>query len=339
VNNGDDHTVGCADCDYSATEAHSYEGGVCVCGAEEAVVDEYLDEGLTIMAKSLSFESYISVDYVVNNNVAKNYDSYYVAVSVAGGEEKVLEALPVAGTTIYNLFNVEVAPAQIASNLRATIYAVKDGVTYHGTPVDWSVREAAMSTINTSTNPGRVRLLVDMLNYGAQAQIRFGVSTNDLANNQLTPEQQALGTQENPTIAGEVTQTSNGVNAASFYMTGLALESAIETQFIMRATGYSAEQLELRITYGNTVETFDVDPVAGTTGYFTVFYRGMKIPQQRQPFSATIYDKATGLPLSVTQHLSIEALLVNTHAQRPDLANAAMKFGDSAQEYFGYVIQ
>ncbi|MDR0889715.1 MAG: InlB B-repeat-containing protein, partial [Oscillospiraceae bacterium] len=33
VNNGDDHTVGCADCDYSATEAHSYEDGVCVCGA------------------------------------------------------------------------------------------------------------------------------------------------------------------------------------------------------------------------------------------------------------------------------------------------------------------
>lgn len=48
TNNGDNHTVGCTGCDYSAVEDHTYVEGKCVCGAEEKVACDH--EWVTLAA-------------------------------------------------------------------------------------------------------------------------------------------------------------------------------------------------------------------------------------------------------------------------------------------------
>ncbi|MBO7151341.1 MAG: leucine-rich repeat protein, partial [Clostridia bacterium] len=60
----------------------------------------------------------------------------------------------------------------------------------------FSVKEYAYSQLERSKNPKLNTLLVDMLNYGASAQIYFDYNTNALVNADLTEEQKAYATKE-----------------------------------------------------------------------------------------------------------------------------------------------
>jgi hypothetical protein len=79
--------------------------------------------------------------------------------------------------------------------------------------------------------------------------------------------------------------------------------------------------------------------MAGATGFLTAIYDGLTTPQQRQPVNITAYSKATGLPVSKTRTVSLESLLASMYSANPNLVNATMKYGDSAQAFFNYVVQ
>jgi hypothetical protein len=83
-----------------------------------------------------------------------------------------------------------------------------------------SIRLYGMYLINYYKTGKWVTLMVDMLNYGAAAQLEFNYATNDLANNQLTNAQKALGTQT-------VTMTDNWKDGERYYNTTLLLEENI----------------------------------------------------------------------------------------------------------------
>ncbi len=87
----------------------------------------------------------------------------------------------------------------------------------------YSIGAYAMNNY-ASLNDEYKTLLVDMLNYGAEAQKQFSYDTENLVNAVLTEEQQAMATQS-------VTVENRQVSGDNFYMSRLVLESRIQLQF------------------------------------------------------------------------------------------------------------
>jgi hypothetical protein len=295
--------------------------------------DPYLDESLSFAMHSLNLQSYIGANFIVNSEALQGFDSYYMVASIDGCREEVItDAISKNGISAYE---VRVSAPELTRDITATLYAEKDGVIYHGSTSTYNVRESVMSMLNSSTDEKLSRLLVDMLNYAAQAQLQFNKWTDDLANSDLTQEQQLMGTQSAPVLAATETQTSNGTNKAIFAYRALGLESAVEMQLIVYARGYSVDDLEVRISYGDVMQTAKLSVLGD---FVVASCDTLAAAQMRQPISATVYSKATGKPLSATLHISIESLLTMLSQSNPDIVNAIMAYGDSAQAYFGYTV-
>ena len=89
------------------------------------------------------------------------------------------------------------AAKEMADTFYVTIYNA-DGVAVSYAKQD-SVRDYVARAYKSQNALGKT-MVVDMLNYGAAAQVYFKYNTEDLANNQLTDEQKASGTAEAPTM-------------------------------------------------------------------------------------------------------------------------------------------
>ena len=209
----------------------------------------------------------------------------------------------------------------------------------------YSVKEYAMKQIAKNNIPANLKtLLVDMLNYGTAAQIYFGYNTDNLANADLTEDQQALASQE----VAELTSHKNAINAEGATVvlagTALVLENAIETNYYLNLNGANAEDLVAKITYvdclGNKVEEVVEGKDFVVNGkYHVVRFSGLGSREMRTVYSMTVFDKE-GNVVSGTYEYSIESYAVSQLSKATegsDLYNvliAMMKYGLSAESYF-----
>ena len=209
----------------------------------------------------------------------------------------------------------------------------------------YSIKEYAMKQISKNNIPANLKtLLVDMLNYGTAAQIYFGYNTNNLANADLTEDQQALASQE----VAELTSHKNAINAegATVVLAGttIILENAIETNYYLNLNGANAEDLVAKITYvdclGNKVEEVVEGKDFVVNGkYHVVRFSGLGSREMRTVYSMTVFDKE-GNVVSGTYEYSIESYAVSQLSKATEgsaLYNvliAMMKYGLSAESYF-----
>ncbi|MBP3633763.1 MAG: Ig-like domain-containing protein, partial [Oscillospiraceae bacterium] len=85
-----------------------------------------------------------------------------------------------------------------------------------------SVRAYGMKALAAASSSDEMKtLVVDMLNYGAEAQTKFSYNTGDLANKELTEAHKALAT-------GDVACSNEQVKGKNYVGTNLALEDKIE---------------------------------------------------------------------------------------------------------------
>ena len=113
------------------------------------------------------------------------------------------------------------AAKEMADTFYVTIYNA-DGVAVSYAKHD-SVRDYVARAYKSQNALGKT-MVVDMLNYGAAAQVYFKYNTEDLANNQLTDEQKASGTAEAPTMENKV------VAGEHYTASRFILKSSIQVQ-------------------------------------------------------------------------------------------------------------
>ena len=209
----------------------------------------------------------------------------------------------------------------------------------------YSVKEYAMKQLAKNNIPANLKtLLVDMLNYGAAAQIYWNYNTDNLANADLTEDQQALASQE----LAEMTSHKNAVGGEDATVvlagTALVLENAIETNYYLNLNGHNAEDLVAKITYvdclGKEVEVVvEGKDFAVKDQYHVVRFSGLSSREMRTVYSMTVFDKE-GNVVSATYEYSIESYAVSQlskTAEGTDFYNilvAMMKYGFSAESYF-----
>ena len=347
ADNGDGtHTATCTSGDDTYTEGHTFTDGTCVCGATEPVEDPYLVPELKFFNVSLNIQSYIGIDYTLyvsgKNSVVKNYDSFYTVFNIGGEEQTLYLADMNALTSTLYYYEITATASQMTENITATLYAVKDGVTYHGETVNYTIREGVMSNIAayraketlTAKDIAGYTFAVDMLKYGANAQVRFNNLPDDLADSLLTEADLAYATSTVPALT-ETASYSGTADPVTYQRLTLSLGSRIEIQGMIKYNGASIDDLEVHVSYGGKDIVMPVTAYSKSYGLFN--FNELPITDVRTEVTIVIYNKTTGTNASQVWTGSIAALAAELIAADPgntDAINAMMRYGDSAYAYF-----
>ena len=204
----------------------------------------------------------------------------------------------------------------------------------------------AKNTLAKTVDDNLKTLLVDMLNYGSQAQIYFDYHTELLANSFLTEEQKALGTEAMPDLSScmvedDPTVPGEGAYGISILGATLSLKDKVEINYYIAPIADSLEDKTLVIVCTNgigreiTVEVPAEDFVATSSGLYKVTFDQLAAKDMRIPVTCWLKDEA-GNRVSNALTYSIEsyaASKVEDAALKPLLLDM-MRYGDSAQRFF-----
>ena len=200
-----------------------------------------------------------------------------------------------------------------------------------------SVREYAhMILENPAMSLEAKKTAVDMLNYGAAAQVYFAYNTEDLANSQLTPEQQVLATAPvkcvNSQIAGD---NFYGTNLSleeriimNLYFDGLEKQDAATMYAEITYTNYKGEHKNIR------VPSSEIKAYSANSGIYRVSIDEIVLADARSDVTVTLYHNDGRVYGYATDSLeSIAARGSITPAA--DLYSYMMRFSTSAYNYLG----
>lgn len=356
------HQITCARCDYSLTEAHSFdETGACVCGMQESGIVS--DTALKIKFASLTLKSDLAINFYVPEEVLAEYSEPYVVFTKAvydaqgnltGYEETTAREHPLSGkagdgTNCLGFPFAGVNAKEIGSAVTATLYGTKNGLLCKGPTVDYSARTYAMNQLSKTDDEELRTLLVDMLNYGALAQIYWDYHTDHLANEGLTAAQQAYATQTDPTLGSCRNLIRNTGATVGFKSCSLSLNERVTINYYLNLTNYTGDvsDLEAHVSFTDIdgkQKTVVVDSAKfvqkqHTDGkiYTVVPFAGLDARQMRTSCTCEVFSKTSHARVSDTVVYSIESYAsVQSAAVDQNLVSliyAMMKYGDAAAAY------
>lgn len=161
---------------------------------------------------------------------------------------------------------------------------------------NYSIRRLA----NTATSTEEKITLVDMLNYGAAAQIEFNYNTEDLADAKLTEEQKGLATDE--VECAIITETVNEKAAGSTLV--LVNNIVLRMWFKDIDTSMSAV-ISYTDHYGNKKEyRVEGTEFVESNGFYGVDVDTLVVADGYQPVSCTIYNSQGEAITGVTESVS-----------------------------------
>ncbi|MBE6985406.1 MAG: DUF4886 domain-containing protein, partial [Ruminococcaceae bacterium] len=156
-NDGENHTVTCENCDYSASGDHEYVDGACICGAIEVTEPKYEPKESLKFTMSISVGAEMTVTYNIMGADVNSYKDFYLEVKkdVAGGdpittiygitedrEQMTAKVNPATGEALmYQVTYKGINAKEMGDNFSTTLYAVgEDGTIYYGTTVVDSIK-------------------------------------------------------------------------------------------------------------------------------------------------------------------------------------------------------
>ena len=348
TDNGDDHIITCDNCNYNATEEHTFDDRICICGAVEVIEPKYEYNSNLSITMNIAVGAEMQVIYNVLNSKVKDFERFYIEVVKEGADNKNV-------TTVYSLLdgNLEekftpngnlvgygatytgIFAMEMGDNFTATLYCVAEDVTiYYGDALTSSIKTYLMEKLADSTSSAELKTLaVDMLNYGAAAQVNFGYDAENLVNADLTEEQLALGTQETP----DAIDTSVTAGEGGKITTNVSLQSKVllYVNCTYAKTADSTLEFVVKNANGDVLERFA--PSVETARICQGVYGNVGARQMREPITIELYDN--GKLVSQTLTWNIESYVAQTRAASASsdaliaTVNAMLTYGDSAAVY------
>ena len=300
---------------------------------------------------SCSFQNNVSVNYYIPSSNLEGYTGVHLVVSrekfvdgVATTQKEVIENYKVVGDNIKFTYD-KIAACEMGDTISSTIYAIKDGKLYESSLDVYSAKTYAENRLKETTDEQFKVLLVDMLNYGAAAQIYFGYNADSLVNRDLTPEQAALATgSASPKSDARV---ENELDNASAEIAGqsVVFNNNVELKYYMSVPqDADLSSLNLVLVYTTVGGTKKVIEINGkdfvyseNNKMYTAKCTDIAAADMGCDVSATIYDGLT--PISDTTVYSIETYVYNRLEKSKDeifksLITEMYKYSESARVYF-----
>jgi len=313
-------TVTCDDCD----EVISTETTACtdedkdtycdVCNAQIVVLEK-----ISVFGANMTLGNDLKMNFAIKTSDLK--EGYVIKVTQSG-QEPVELATKISGA--YTTVTYPIAAKEMTDTLICEVYNAEGYVVSN--PFSRTVSGYAIGLLNNASQTESLkRVVVDMLNYGTEAQKYFHHNEDAYANAGITDEQQAqYATAE---VAVENTQDKGD----NFYGTNLSLEDCILMNMAFR--GYK-EGMTAKIEFTDfrgVDREFEVDVAAsGSFGIVTV--NQIVLGDAKCPVTVTVYDAdgnvhGTGID-------SVESYVArNLTAATGTLNMAIMKFSASAVNY------
>ena len=306
---------------------------------------------------SCSFGNNLAVNYYVPADSMEEYENIRLVIKKQtfseDGSSFTWKEFTLSEYTLYKnngkqylrfIFN-NIAAKEMGDELRATVEAEKDGTNYASLVDVYSIKQYAYNRLEKSSDELFKILLVDMLNYGAAAQVYFKYNTGCLANADLTEAQRALATAEVPDLESAPADVVTTDATAKFKGKNIVMGSNVEMKFAMTFdSGEPADSVTLVLSYTAIDDTkynktipasefvYDSSVSAYTAKLTTIAAKDMS-----SIVTAKIYDGDQLISNEI--HYSIETYVLNRLNASPDavfkaLIGELIKYGKSAEAYF-----
>lgn len=241
----------------------------------------------------------------------------------------------------YQLFEYKVSSYMMSDSIIATLYAVKDGVTYKGEVYTDSVEKFVISRMEAavSASADMATLYADLLTYGSKAQTLLSYNVDALADANLG-EYASFVTATAPTAENLYAEISKGLTGATKNKLALGISSAVQIQLrINLDASYDVNTVygELSYTRGSEIITQRIDGKDFTKSgsRYVLIFDAITAVDGRAPVQITIYD-ANGNAISETWTYSISSYLVDGGLSGNGLATmeALLNYFDAAAKVF-----
>ena len=307
---------------------------------------------------SLTLKSNFALNFYVSGKTLEGYENPHVVFNkslydadgnVVGNQEITVTDYTTRtdenGNVSYIFSFNNISAAEMGSEVKATLLAEKNGQLCSSEEISYSVLQYASNMLNNTDQAELKTLLVDMLNYGADAQTYFGYNTANPVNAGLTEEQKSFATQTDPAVESVTKVTKNDGAQIGFRSASLMLEEKVTINYYLDLSGYTGDlsELYLKVTFvdaNGEEQTAVIDGsefVVNEKGCCANF-SGLNPAQLRTACVAEVFTKANDQRISHTLTYSVESYAAqkaqDENATLTALLRSMMKYGDATAAYF-----
>ena len=317
-----------------------------VCG--DSYIADYVDAvpETTIRFTNMALNQNFTMSFAFPLNDVADWDGYYVVITQTTSDGTVVKSITLT-TDSWKSRTIEgirciivdykgVTAKQMTDVLSATVYNA-DGVAVSA-PKQNSIKDFVMQKLeNTTDADAKFRtLLVDILNYGTEAQKIFGYAVDNLSNADLTDEQRAWASEAREYQKNYQKTWTEGYENKISMATKVVLGNNIELQFgfIISEEIELSENARLVVTYidhnGNAErKEFSVDNYKGRIVVASI--DSLNALDAGIVITCSLIDGDMTYA-SVTN--SVESYVAGLSADKVGVGIALMKYCDSAVAYF-----
>ncbi len=287
---------------------------------------------------SLSLESSITMNFKVLKSSLSSFDEFYMTFECGGKEEKVTDYKE---TDKYYVFSYKgINPQLMNDNVTAVLHAKNKSGEYTSPEKIMSVREYAYTMLDRYSGDEHSKLrtlLVDLLNYGAAAQIYAGYQTDNLVNSDLTDVQKDWASKDTTEFKNIRNLNYKTISnpTAEWKTCSLVLKNSIMVK--VKFSAKDVENKTVEIVLKNTKFTYTKDDfVNNGDGTYYVYCNELFANELSDDLLFTIYEN--GKPCSNTMLFSVESyarLVRDNYKDKPldKMTTAMMLYGKSAKAY------
>ena len=287
---------------------------------------------------SLSLESSITMNFKVLKSSLSSFDEFYMTFECGGKEEKVTDYKE---TDKYYVFSYKgINPQLMNDNVTAVLHAKNKSEEYTSPEKIMSVKEYAYTMLDRYSDDEHSKLrtlLVDLLNYGAAAQIYAGYQTDNLVNSDLTDVQKDWASKDTTEFKNIRNLNYKTISnpTAEWKTCSLVLKNSIMVKVKFSAKDVENKTVEIVLKNAKFTYTKD-DFVNNGDGTYYVYCNELFANELSDDLLFTIYEN--GKPCSNTMLFSVESyahLVRDNYKDKPldKMTTAMMLYGNSAKAY------
>ena len=317
--------------------------------SEEVLAEEVALTDDISFDTSITASASISASFTFSVNKVEEYRDFYLEVekeSADGSVESYIYSLnegdrplvtindPTTGEAL--LFRADwssIVAKEMGDTFRATLYASKyDDSYYCSATKETSIKDFLMGKFEQAEATDVTKtMVVDMLSYGAAAQIYFGYDVENLVTADLTEAQMAYATKGIPTAVDSVKVEGSGINLSAY----VTMEDRVVVN--MSAIYAPTDAAYIKVCDAETGTQIAMIEAAYNAMMCRASFDGVAAKNMRKALTFTLMDGDTAVSKTITW--SVESCVAqiradkDASAERVNMANAMLTYGDSVAAY------
>lgn len=288
---------------------------------------------------SLTLYSSMQINFKVLKNSAKCYGLSKVVFALNGDTKEVTDYVEDGDYYVYSLSDI--SPYQMGEVVSATLYGNYDSEAFCGETRKISVSDYCYALLNhpdyAADSYAKLRtLIVDLLNYGTESQIRDG-RTENYVNANLTEQQKAMASADRVlSTVKNIRYETIGNPGVMWKAAGLNLKEKVVIRLKFCAENTEGLFVQFKDNKGNILNVTEFTAVTGEENCYYVYMDKLNAYQMSEAIYATVYN-AENEAVSDTLCYSIESYAYDAQnvetGNLGSLVKAMIRYGNSANAY------